>query len=146
MESMRRRILCCWVVAMMSSAAMAGTIAQFNFDSIGADLKTVSDISGNGHHAVHLNPVFLRAPDPFNMGRSRSVEQLGINDASWYFAQLQNPGGINLAANGYNFTMEAWVNPAKHGSGLFSYEIPGATAVSTAGPFIPGNVISFTIL
>ena len=58
-----------------------------------------------------------------------------VNDASWYFAQLQNPGGINLAANGYNFTMEAWVNPAKHGSGLFSYENSWGNSGVNGGAF-----------
>lgn len=118
---MIRQMVCCLMVSMMSSA-MAGTIAQFNFDSIEADGKTVPDLSGNGHHAVHVHQVYLRALDPFNLGLNRSVEQLGINGTAWYFAQLQNPDGINLAANGHNFTMEAWVKPTKYQSGIFSYE------------------------
>lgn len=89
------------------STGQAATIAQFDFDVLGPDGKTVVDLSGNGHDAVHCHPVSLSSSDPFNLGLSSSVYQAGINGTAYYYATLQNPGTINLRTNGNNFTLEA---------------------------------------
>jgi hypothetical protein len=101
----------------MAGTASAATIAQYNFDSIGADNKTFTDISNNAsnHDAVYSSAVTLQNADPFplddtaNPANNRSVVQGGA------IAGANNPGTMNFNPTNSNtgqnsLTIEGWVN------------------------------------
>jgi len=61
------------VLGFAVASSQATIVAQYDFDSISVDGKTVTDISGNGHDATYNRPVGLSTDDPFSSPTSSSV-------------------------------------------------------------------------
>ncbi|NLE28118.1 MAG: LamG domain-containing protein, partial [Phycisphaerae bacterium] len=95
-------------ILMFSSLVGAATVAQFNFDSLSADRKTVTDISGNSHNAIFNREVYLYTDDPFRLRGLNYSPRLNPSLGTT-MAYLANPGTINLSGN--QFTLEGWIKP-----------------------------------
>ncbi len=87
--------------------------AEFNFDNIGSDNKTITDISQNNHDCVFNNTVSLSTDIPdalkplFAPTTGKSVCLTGSQ-----IGTLNNPSTIDLKNNGNNgYTFQCWFKP-----------------------------------
>jgi hypothetical protein len=103
----------------LGSFASAGTIAQFNFDTLEGG-QTFTDISGNGRDLVFnrivelqdANPFSDQSPDPNDKSLVEKVNK-GSQVTS---GRLEKVETVDLTKN-RSFTIEAWVNPSARNQG-----------------------------